>query len=88
MKATGIVRPIDELGRIVLPKETRKILNINSKDPVEIYMDKDAIVLRKYEPGCTFCGNSDATVRLNEKLVCKDCYEKIGKLFAESQAEE
>ena len=52
MKATGIVRKIDELGRIVLPIETRKILGINTKDPVEIYMDNDSIILRKYEPAC------------------------------------
>ena len=88
MKATGIVRKIDELGRIVLPIETRKILNINTKDPVEIYMDNDTIVLRKYEPACVFCGSTDKTVRYNDKLICKACHDEIHELFLKSEAEE
>lgn len=81
MKATGIVRKIDNLGRIVLPKETRKVLNINTKDPIEIFMDDDNIVLRKYEPACMFCNSADETVTFEGRTICKSCYEKMGKQF-------
>ena len=57
MKATGIVRKVDELGRIVIPRELRRTLGINEKDPVEIYTDGKGIILRKYAPGCAFCGS-------------------------------
>lgn len=86
MKATGIVRKIDELGRIVLPKETRNILNINTKDPVEIYMDNDSIVLRKYEPACMFCGSADNTIRYDERLICRECFDKMAALFEAKNA--
>lgn len=59
MKSTGIVRKVDELGRIVLPIELRRTLNINEKDSLEIFVDNDRIVLQKYEPACIFCGNAD-----------------------------
>lgn len=87
MKATGIVRKIDELGRIVLPIETRKVLGINTKDPVEIYMDNDSIVLRKYEPACMFCGNADETIRFNGKLICKECFDKMNELVTAGKFE-
>ncbi|AZJ24451.1 AbrB family transcriptional regulator [Bacillus thuringiensis] len=48
MKSTGIVRKIDELGRVVIPKETRRTLNIHEKDPLEIFVEGDAIILQKY----------------------------------------
>ncbi len=81
MKATGIVRKVDELGRIVLPVETRNVLGIKTKDALEIYMDKDTIVLRKYEPACMFCGNAAETTRFGGKLICKECFEKIKEQF-------
>lgn len=87
MKATGIVRKIDELGRIVLPIETRKILGINTKDPVEIYMDNDSIILRKYEPACMFCGNADKTIRFNGKLICKECFDQMNELVSTGKFE-
>ena len=59
MKATGIVRKVDELGRIVLPIELRRTLGIEIKDPIEIYVDGDYILLKKYEPACIFCGNAE-----------------------------
>lgn len=77
MKSTGIVRKIDELGRIVLPIEIRNTMNINSKDAIEIFVDEDKIILKKYEPACIFCGNADNVTYFKGKLVCKDC---IGKL--------
>lgn len=73
MKATGIVRKVDELGRVVLPMELREILNINIKDPLEIYVDEELIILKKYEPGCIFCGSLRETTRFHGKVICKDC---------------
>ena len=87
MKATGIVRRIDQLGRIVVPSETRKMLGINEKDPIEIFMDNDSIVLRKYEPACMFCGSADETVRLDDKLICKKCIDRAAALYAEGKRE-
>ena len=80
MKATGVVRKIDELGRFVLPIEIRKSLNLNCKDAVEIFVDEDKIILKKYEPACIFCGNADNVSDIHGKLVCKDCIEKIKKI--------
>ena len=56
MKSTGVVRRIDELGRIVLPKEIRRTLGIDEKDPLEIYVEEDRIILTKFSEMCTFCG--------------------------------
>ncbi|MEJ6950091.1 AbrB/MazE/SpoVT family DNA-binding domain-containing protein [Natronospora cellulosivora (SeqCode)] len=79
MKATGIVRKIDDLGRIVLPKELRKTMNIEKRDPVEIYVDGDMIILKKYQPACIFCGNAEKTIEYKSKVVCTDCLEEINK---------
>ena len=59
MKTTGIVRKIDDLGRMVIPIELRKTMNINKKDPMKIFVDGDKIILSKYEPACIFCGSAD-----------------------------
>ena len=77
MKSTGIVRKIDELGRIVLPIELRRTLEIDIKDSIEIYVENDSIVLRKYEPTCIFCGNSKELSAFNDKNVCAKCLEKL-----------
>ena len=77
MKATGIVRSIDELGRIVIPKELRRDLNITTKDYLEIFRDEDSIVLRKYSAGCIFCGNMDDVVEYGGKIICRECAKKI-----------
>ncbi|MBO5273325.1 MAG: AbrB/MazE/SpoVT family DNA-binding domain-containing protein [Clostridia bacterium] len=79
MKSTGIVRKIDELGRIVLPIEIRNTMNINSKDAIEIFVDEDKIILKKYEPACIFCGNADEVTYFKGKLVCKDCIAKLSE---------
>lgn len=79
MKATGIVRKVDELGRVVIPIELRNKFDIKVKDPIEIFVDSNAIVLKKYEPNCIFCGNSKDLVSYNDKLVCKKCIEKLEK---------
>ncbi|MGI6722490.1 MAG: AbrB/MazE/SpoVT family DNA-binding domain-containing protein [Anaerovoracaceae bacterium] len=80
MKATGIVRKVDELGRIVLPIELRRTLNIDIKDPIEIYVDDDFILLKKYEPACVFCGNAKDIVTISGKNVCRNCIEEMKKL--------
>jgi len=77
MKSTGIVRKIDELGRIVLPKELRDVLNIDIKDPLEIYTEDEFILLKKYMPGCVFCGNMKDTKRFKDKVICKDCFDEM-----------
>lgn len=77
MKSTGVVRKVDELGRIVLPSEIRKILDINPKDAVEFFMDGDRIVIQKYQPSCIFCNNTENVVFFNGKLICSACANKI-----------
>lgn len=75
MKSTGIVRKVDELGRVVLPAELRRTLGIEVKDSLEIYTDNDKIVLRKYEPACAcvFCGEADGVQVFKEKNICAAC---------------
>ena len=81
MKSTGVVRKVDELGRIVLPIEIRKILDINQKDAVEIFTDNDKIVLQKYQPACIFCSNADDVVYFNGKRICRECLNKMKEQF-------
>lgn len=73
MKSTGIVRKVDELGRVVIPIELRRTLDIEEKDSLEIYVDGDKIILRKYEPACVFCGNAYEVENFKGKNVCKGC---------------
>ena len=73
MKSTGIVRKVDELGRIVLPIELRRTLDIAEKDSMEIYIEGDAIILRKYQPACIFCDSAMDIVSYRGKNVCSDC---------------
>lgn len=77
MKATGIVRKVDQLGRIVLPKETRRIFNIEEGDPLEIFVDGESIVLSKYQPSCIFCGEATDIVEYKGKKVCKKCLQEL-----------
>ena len=80
MKSTGIVRKVDELGRIVLPIELRRTMCIDVKDSLEIYVDGDSIILRKYEPSCIFCGNAKDIVNFKGKNVCSACARELGML--------
>jgi transcriptional pleiotropic regulator of transition state genes len=73
MKSTGIVRKVDELGRIVLPIELRRTLDIEVKDALEIYVDGAQIILKKYEPACIFCGNAKDIVNYKGKNICHEC---------------
>ena len=77
MKSTGIVRKVDELGRIVLPIELRRTLNIAVKDSLEIYVDGPQIILKKYEPDCIFCGNTKDTVQFKGKNICRSCMHEL-----------
>jgi transcriptional pleiotropic regulator of transition state genes len=79
VKSTGIVRKIDDLGRLVIPKELRKTMNINKKDPMEIFIDGDRIILNKYEPACIFCGSMDKNIKYEGRIVCKECIEEMNK---------
>ena len=73
MKSTGIIRKVDELGRIVLPIELRRVLDIAEKDELEIYTDSDRIVLKKHQTCCVFCGSSKALTVFKEKHICEQC---------------
>ncbi|MEG6617137.1 AbrB/MazE/SpoVT family DNA-binding domain-containing protein [Peptococcaceae bacterium 1198_IL3148] len=73
LKSTGIVRKVDELGRVVIPIELRRTLGIEEKDALEIYVDSEKIILKKYEPACVFCGNAADVQLFKGKQVCKDC---------------
>lgn len=73
MKSTGIVRKVDELGRIVLPIELRRTLDIDVKDALEIYVEGNQIILKKYEPACVFCGSSKDVIHFKDKNVCRSC---------------
>lgn len=85
MKSTGIIRRVDELGRIVIPIELRNSLKIAIKDPVEIYSDGNTIVLKRYEDSCIFCGNSKDLVPFKDKLICKKCSENIFALSEKAE---
>ncbi len=77
MKSTGIVRKVDELGRVVLPIELRRTLDIAEKDALEIYVDGATIILRKYEPACIFCDNAKDIKVYKGKNICPDCLKEL-----------
>jgi transcriptional pleiotropic regulator of transition state genes len=79
MKSTGIVRKVDELGRIVLPIELRRTLDIADRDSLEIYVDESSIVLKKYEPACIFCGNAKGVENIKGKNICSACIKELKK---------
>jgi transcriptional pleiotropic regulator of transition state genes len=77
MKSTGIVRKVDELGRVVIPIELRRTLGIGEKDSLEIYVDGERIILKKYEPACIFCGNAESVVYYKNKVICGSCISEM-----------
>jgi len=77
MKSTGIVRKVDELGRIVLPIELRRTLDIGEKDSLEIFTDENSIILRKYQPGCAFCDSASDLLTVSGITICLECAKKI-----------
>jgi len=81
MKSTGIVRKIDELGRIVIPAEIRKIFNINEQDSIEIFTKDDTIILKKYENSCIYCGAKDDLKMFKERNICLKCLNDLKNEF-------
>ena len=79
MKSTGIVRRVDNLGRIVLPIELRRTLNIEIKDLLEIFVEGESVILRKYEPTCVFCGEDKRISNFRGKCVCANCLRDLQK---------
>jgi len=77
MKSTGIVRKVDELGRVVIPIELRRTLRISERDSLEIYVDGERIILKKYEPACIFCGNAEQVIHFKDKIICHPCLEEL-----------
>ena len=86
MKSTGIVRKVDELGRVVLPIELRRTLGIDEKDALEIYVDEDKIILKKYEPACVFCGNASNVHLFHGKNVCQNFAAAMAEIAATKEA--
>ena len=80
MKATGIVRPVDPLGRVVIPVELRRNLNIKTDDSLEVFVDGEYTMLKKYEPACIFCGNAKDVENIHGKNVCRECLDAMKKL--------
>ena len=79
MKSTGVVRQLDTLGRIVLPIELRPTMDIGVKDMLEIFVDGDEIIMKKYHPSCVFCSNARDVVPYKGKLGCKKCLDELSK---------
>ncbi len=86
MKSTGIVRKVDELGRVVIPIELRRTLGIGEKDALEIYVDGEKIMLKKYEPACIFTGNADELIYFKGKMVSRSCVEELIEAFNSSRS--
>ena len=81
MKSTGMVRKVDELGRVVLPIELRRTMDIQEKDPLEIYVEGENIILRKYHEACVFCGSVRHIVSFGGRYVCPECIEKLTRMI-------
>lgn len=79
MKSTGMVRPVDELGRVVLPKELRDTMDIAIKDPLEIFVDGKMILLKQYQPGCILCNSMKDIIDFKGKKICQECRESFKK---------
>ncbi len=80
MKATGIVRVVDDLGRFVIPKEMRKKLGVEPGTPLEIFTEENRIILKKYAPACIFCNELDEMTTYGGKLICKSCLQQLASL--------
>ena len=80
MKSTGIIRKVDELGRIVLPIEMRRTLDIEEKDALEIYVEGSSVILKKYKPSCIFCDTTKDIVVFKGKNICPKCLKELKEL--------
>ncbi len=79
MKSTGIVRKVDDLGRIVLPAELRRLLELDDRAEVEIYTEGDTVVLKKHRPSCVFCGAREELREFRGSCICESCCEALSK---------
>lgn len=85
-KVTGIIRSVDQLGRVVIPKEIRSTFNIEINDTLEIYInDKDEIILKKHEPACIFCDSTENVFLYNGKQICKNCMAQLSEILSKMQ---
>ncbi|WP_132016470.1 AbrB/MazE/SpoVT family DNA-binding domain-containing protein [Hydrogenispora ethanolica] len=80
MRPIGAVRKVDCLGRFVIPSEVRRTMTIEEADSLEIYVDRDMIVMKKYEPACVFCGSPDGVENIREKNICASCLRALRDL--------
>ena len=80
MKSTGITRPVDALGRVVIPMEIREAFDIKTKDLLDIYVQDNKIILRKHNESCVFCDCGDNLVVFEGRKICKECLEKLSKI--------
>ncbi len=80
MKSTGIVRKVDELGRIVLPIEMRRTLDIGEKDALEIYVEGSSVILKKYKPSCVFSDATKDITVFKGKNICPKCLKELKEL--------
>ena len=80
MKTTGITRPVDALGRVVIPVEPRRVLNINTDDYLEIFVDGEYIMLKKFDASCVFCGSTENVKDVRGKHICEKCVNELKKL--------
>ncbi len=79
MKSTGIARKVDELGRIVLPIELRRTLDIGERDALEIYVEDDKIILKKHTKTCAFCSSDENIIEYKDKYICANCIKELSK---------
>lgn len=79
MKNTGVCKTVDDLGRIVLPKEIRKSLGFDIRSSVELYVEGDSLIIKKAKSHCVFCATNDNLVDYNGKMVCQDCINNLKK---------
>ena len=79
MKSTGVVRPLDSLGRIVLPIELRRTMGLACKDKLQIFVENDSIILKKYDPNCIFCGATEDLAEFSGKTICRSCIRKLSQ---------
>lgn len=85
VKSTGIVRKVDELGRIVIPIELRRNLDIDEKDSLEIYVEDDHIILKKYSPACAFCSNASDITVFKGRNICRSCLAELSAMQKNGQ---
>jgi transcriptional pleiotropic regulator of transition state genes len=88
LKSTGIVRKVDELGRVVIPIELRRTLGIAEKDALEIFVDGERIILKKYEPACIFSGNAEDLVYYKGKMISKEVIRELAEMLNEKSVKE